>query len=182
MSEVDNATKTEVFKSVLLMAARWKDYWTEYQAKPSTLRPHARLAAAVSNFMFKEFRANSMLEPLDDDAKYSMAIALLGKAVPRSRTHSEDFVNDTFALMGIGKVGTRFPAKMTLLIHRKLNSRFKRLVLLTLPFFAVVDLFLLKHDMDHYGWEPSLPFALAALATLTCLLLAFTDLGEWVGG
>lgn len=56
----------------------------------------------------------------------------------------------------------------------------KRLALLAFPFFAVVALYRLAQDLDHYSWEPSLSFLLFTMASALCLLIAFTRLGDWL--
>lgn len=80
----------------------------------------------------------------------------------------------------IALANTWLPPRISLFLHRGLNTRFKRVALLLLPFFIVVDMFLLVRDLDPYSWEPSLSFALFLLMTVACLLLVFTKLGDWI--
>lgn len=62
------------------------------------------------------------------------------------------------------------------------DTRPKRFALLAFPFCAVIALYRWAQDIDHYSWEPSLSFMLFAMASALCLLLAFTNLGNWVLG
>jgi hypothetical protein len=123
---LDKAAKAQLFEQVLGMAVRWGRYWPTYSASPTRtqMRERPKLAGAVSSFMLLEFKNHPALRVMDEDSdlRYDMAIAFLSKAIPLSKTHGEDFVLDTFALMGIGKVNTRLPAKMTLFFHRILNK------------------------------------------------------------
>ena len=67
-------------------------------------------------------------------------------------------------------------------INQEVNTRFKRISLLTLPFVSSVALFRLIQDLDNYSWEPSLSFLLFSLASVLCVFLAFTGLGDWLSG
>lgn len=74
----------------------------------------------------------------------------------------------------------RKPTFWVMRLFRRADTRAKRTALLAFPFFAVVAAFRLMHDLDHYDWEPSLSFLLFSLASILCLLLAFTRLSGWV--
>ena len=65
-------------------------------------------------------------------------------------------------------------------INQKVDSRFKRISLVILPFVSSVALFRLIQDLDHYRWEPSLSFFLFSMASVLCVFLAFTGLGDWL--
>jgi len=45
-----------------------------------------------------------------------------------------------------------------------------------------VALFRLVQDLDQYSWVPSLSFFLFSMASVLCLLVAFTSLGDWLSG
>ena len=59
------------------------------------------------------------------------------------------------------------------------NTRFKRLALMTFPFFAVIALYSLAHAINHSDDTP-LSFFLFGIAAVMCLLIAFTHLGDWI--
>ena len=60
------------------------------------------------------------------------------------------------------------------------NTRGKRIALVAAPFFGVAAIFRLVRDND-YGDVPSALFVLLAMATILCLLVALTRLGDWLG-
>lgn len=61
------------------------------------------------------------------------------------------------------------------------DNRTKRLAVLAFPFFAIITFYRWVHDFDKYDW-PSLSFLLSTMATVLCLLIAFTRLGDWLCG
>jgi curved DNA-binding protein CbpA len=67
-------------------------------------------------------------------------------------------------------------------ISQRANTRFKRISLALFPFVGSVALFRLSEDLDHYSWEPSLSFILFSMASVLCLLVSFTSLGDWLSG
>jgi hypothetical protein len=67
-------------------------------------------------------------------------------------------------------------------INQKVNTRFKRISLVILPFVSSVALFRLIQDLDHYSWEPSLSFLLFTMASVLSVFLAFTGLSDWLSG
>ena len=69
---------------------------------------------------------------------------------------------------------------LTNFINKRANTRFKRISLVLFPFAVSVALFRLAEDLDDYGWEPSLSFILFFMASVLCLLFAFTSLGDWL--
>ncbi|NLX17401.1 MAG: hypothetical protein GXY45_10610 [Ramlibacter sp.] len=65
-------------------------------------------------------------------------------------------------------------------ILQQANTRGKRIALVAAPFFGVAAIFRLMRDND-YGDPPSALFVLLAMATILCLLVALTRLGDWLG-
>lgn len=64
----------------------------------------------------------------------------------------------------------------------RVNSRPKRIALLVFPFFAVIAIYRLIDDMNRYSWEPSLSFCIFFMASIGCILLSFTKIGDWLFG
>ena len=62
------------------------------------------------------------------------------------------------------------------------NSKGKRISLISFPFFAVITIYRWMKDSEYYNWEPSLFFFLFLMASVLCLLIAFTGLGDWLKG
>lgn len=81
--------------------------------------------------------------------------------------------------LGITAIYLFIKAKPWRIVHRA-NTRTKRIALLAFPFFAVIALYRWEQDLDHYRWEPSLSFLIFSMASVLCLLLAFTRLWDWI--
>lgn len=60
------------------------------------------------------------------------------------------------------------------------NTRFKRIALLAFPFFAIVAIYLWNRYVDH--GDSALSFMLFTMASVLCLLIAFTSLDAWLRG
>ena len=82
----------------------------------------------------------------------------------------------------IEKTNSRGSSGLVSLINQRANTRFKRVSLVLFPFVGSVALFRLSQDLDHYSWEPSLSFVLFSMASVFCLLVALTSLGDWLSG
>lgn len=72
----------------------------------------------------------------------------------------------------------KMPGAIERLLHR-VDTRPKRIALLAFPFLAVIAGYRLDRDVDYYG-DPSLSFFLFFMASVLCLLIAFTRLGDWL--
>jgi hypothetical protein len=183
------AEQVQLFKEEISMSLRWQRHWASYKASPSRtqMRERPKFAGAVSSFLLEEFETHPGLKALgpDSELQYPMALALLSKAIPLSKTHDEDFVLSSFALMAVGKTNTRLPGKVALFLHRptqKLSTKAQRIALVAFPFFALPDLYLLWRDSNHYGWEPSFFFVALFVPSAACLAFALTKVGAWVQG
>ncbi|MDR2209383.1 MAG: hypothetical protein LBE22_10495 [Azoarcus sp.] len=66
----------------------------------------------------------------------------------------------------------------------KADTRLKRISLIAFPFFVVATLFRFSKDMG-YRWDiddVSLTTALLIMASVLCLLIAFTRISDWING
>jgi hypothetical protein len=82
----------------------------------------------------------------------------------------------------IEKINPQACSSLISFINQKVTTRLKRVSLVLFPFVGSVALFRLVQDLDHYSWEPSLSFVLFSMASVLCLLVAFTSLGDWLSG
>lgn len=124
-----------------------------------------RLDRALAVFLAQE---------IDEDEGEHDKVTLIGAtlaAVTRTGTHNK-------AALKAASVRLLQPKPPRLL--ERVNTRAKRVALTIAPFLAIVALYRLAQDLDHYSWEPSLSFFLFTAETALCVLVALTRLGDWL--
>ena len=155
------------FPDLEAIGARWVSCWVMTDRLYSGLPRPEQLDRALVVFLAQE------MEEDNGDHERPVVIGATLAAVTRTGTHSKEAIQASF---------NRIMAPPKKKFFERANTRTKRLVLLAFPFFAVTTLYRGVQDLDHYRWEPSLSFFLFALASMLCLMIAFTRLGDWIEG
>lgn len=116
-----------------------------------------------------------------------IAHAIMTKTSVVESSGAENYLKIT--MLGIAQKHLATPAaraaydrKLTPAWRRMFNradTRAKRVAILAFPFFAIIALYRWVQDTDGY-WEPSLSFFVFAAASVMCLFIAFTSLGDWM--
>lgn len=132
-----------------------------------SLGSNERLDRALAVFIAQE------IEHDDGANELTIVVASTLAAVTKTGTHSKEALRQSASRL--------LAPKKTKLIDR-VDSKIKRIAILAFPFFAIVAMYRWAQDIDHYRWEPSLPFMLFTMASVFCLLIAFTKLGDWLQG